>query len=186
MDVNELARLLSLVLAPVVMISCCTLFLNGQLTRYDSISARMRIMNQERFEILRAADNSITSALDTIDGLDELRVSEIEAQLPHLLKRHKMVHDAALILGMAIFTFVVSMLVLAIAAITNLFAIEIAAILVFLLALIFVVCGGAVIMREIYKSHLSVRYEVMHALSLGQKAPPLTAKHKVAKRPIAS
>src|SRR5579859_5450525 len=119
MDITEIIRTISLVLAPVVMISCCTLFLNGQLQRYDSISVRMRAMTQERLEILREASNSVTGALDAVDGLNELRLREIEAQLPHLLKRHHMVHRATLTIGLAIMIFFISMCILALAAMVN-------------------------------------------------------------------
>src|SRR5579862_2735106 len=119
MDISEIIRTISLVLAPVVMVSCCIPFLNGQLQRYDSISIRMRAMTQQRFEILHNAGRSVTSALEKVDDLEKLRLREIETQLPHLLSRHKMVHREVLTIGLAIFIFVICMCLLALAALLN-------------------------------------------------------------------
>src|SRR5438552_1169806 len=102
MNFQGIISIISLILAPTVMVSCCILFLNGQLQRYDAIANRIRMMNQERFEILREVDNDIPSALESIDGFRKLRVHEIEAQLPHLLRRHLKLHRAALTIGLAI------------------------------------------------------------------------------------
>ncbi|SRR5579884_869663 len=181
MDINEVTRTIGLIVAPTVMISCCVAFLNGQLQRYDAISARMRLMNQERFEILRAIGNDISTAPDAIYGVDKLRFSEIEAQLPHLLKRHKMLHNAALLIGLAILLFVICMFIVALAAVMHSNNIAILALLIFLLGMGTVLAGSVVVMFEIYKSHFSVRYEVLHALSFGEKTPTLTLPHRILK-----
>jgi hypothetical protein len=178
MDISEIIRMISLVLAPVVMISCCTIFLNGQLQRYDSISMRMRALTQERFDILRDASNSVTSALETVEGLSELRVREIEAQLPHLLKRHRMAHIAVLAISVAILVFVISMCILALAAMLNSTQIVIAALLTFLVGMVALLSGAMIMLLELYQSNRAVRYEVLHALSLGKQAPSLTSPHK--------
>jgi hypothetical protein len=181
MDVNEVTRTIGLIVAPTVMISCCTAFLNGQLQRYDAISARMRQMNQERFEILRAVGNDISAAPDAIYGVDKLRFGEIEAQLPHLLKRHKLLHDAALAIGLSIPLFVICMVIVALAAILHSDQIAILAFLIFLLGMITVLAGSTIVMFEIYKSHLAVRYEVLHALSFGERTPTLTLSYRAVK-----
>ena len=183
MDVNEVTRTIGLIVAPTVMISCCTVFLNGQLQRYDAISARMRLMNQERFEILRTLGNDISAAPDSIDGVDKLRFCEIEAQLPHLLKRHKLLHHAALIIGLAILLFVICMFIVALAAVLHSDQIAIIALSIFLGGMVTVLAGSVVVMLEIYKSHFSVRYEVLHALSFGEKTPTLTLPHRTVKAP---
>ncbi|HLZ57620.1 MAG TPA: DUF2721 domain-containing protein [Ktedonosporobacter sp.] len=178
MDITEIIRTISLVLAPVVMISCCTLFLNGQLQRYDSLSMRMRAMTQERFEILRDGGNSVTGALETVDGLSELRLREIEAQLPHLLKRHRMIHRATLTIALAILIFFVSMCILALAAMINSTQVAIIALVAFLLGTATILFGVMMMMFELYQSNRAVRYEVLHALSLGKQAPSLTMPHR--------
>jgi len=187
-DVNELIRTISLIVAPAVMISCCTIFLNGQLQRYDNIGARMRLMNQERFEMLRllkemADAGNTTLEDDVVESMEQLRISEIEAQLPHLLRRYKLIHDAALVVGIAILLNVVCMFIIALAVVLHSNLIATFALLVFLLGMLTVFVGGVVIMLEIYKSHLSVRYEVLHSLSLGKRNPTLTLPHMVVRIP---
>ncbi len=178
MDTNTITHIISLILAPVVMISSCIVFLNGQFQRYDAISARMRTMIQERFTILSTAGDTISVAMDKLDDFSHLRLSEIEVQLPHLLKRHKMLHDAALILGLAILLFIISMFLLALTSILNAQVAALLALLAFLGGMATALFGGSIVMQELYQSHLSVRYEVMHSLSLGKNAPPLTTSHK--------
>ncbi|BCL79926.1 DUF2721 domain-containing protein [Ktedonobacteria bacterium brp13] len=171
MDITHLTNIISLIVAPVVMVSCCILFLNGQLQRYDSISVRMRSMTLERFELLRSTDTTLN---DTMDDFSKIRLNEIEAQLPHLLKRHKLIHDAALLIGIAVLIFVISMFLLAIAAIQNSNPMAFISFVMFLGGVAVVWLGGIMVLYELNKSHLSVHYEVMHSLSLGKKMPAIT------------
>jgi hypothetical protein len=163
------------------MISCCTVFLNGQLQRYDAISTRMRLMIQERFEILRAMENTpdLASSSETLEGIENLRVSEMEAQFPLLLNRYKLLRDAALMISLAILLFVICMFLIALATIMHSNFTAVLSLFIFLLGTILVFAGGTMVMLEIYKSHLSVRYEVLHALSSGKKTPPLTLPHRI-------
>ncbi len=115
--------------------------------------------------------------MEALDDFSQLRLREIEVQLPHLLKRHRMLHDAALILGLAILLFIVSMFLLALTSVMNSQLAALLALLSFLGGMTTALLGGSIVMREIYQSHRSVTYEVMHALSMGKSAPPLTAPH---------
>jgi len=181
MNIQGTISVISLILAPVVMVSCCVLFLNGQLQRYDSLANRIRTMNQERLTILREIDNDVPSALESIDGFRKLRIQEIETQLPHLLRRHLMLHRAALTIGSAILICILSMFLIATSVLLNSPIIAIFALCTFLTATTAILLGGTMIMFELYLSHLALRYEVMHELSLGAKAPSLT-KHRKSRR----
>jgi len=128
-------------------------------------------MTLERFELLRSTDTTLN---DTMDDFSKLRLNEIEAQLPHLLKRHKLIHDAALLIGIAILIFVISMFLLAIAAIQNSDSMAFISFVTFLGGVAVVWFGGIMVLYELNKSHLSVHYEVMHSLSLGKKMPAIT------------
>jgi hypothetical protein len=178
MNFQGIISIISLILAPTVMVSCCILFLNGQLQRYDAIANRIRMMNQERFEILREVDNDMPSALESIDGFRKLRVHEIEAQLPHLLRRHLMLHRAALTIGLAILICILSMFLIALTVLLKSSVIAIIALCTFLAATASLLVGGTMIMSELYLSHLALRYEVMNELSLGAKSPSLTKSLK--------
>ncbi len=183
MDVNEMIRTISLIVAPAVMISCCIIFLNGQMQRYDNIGTRIRLMNQERFELLRVVRELTNTDTQVLESVEKLRISEIEAQLPHLLNRYKLIRDAALVIGVAILLFVICMFIIALATILNSNIVAAFALLVFLLGMTAVFIGGVIIMLETYKSHLSVRYEVLHALSFGKKNPTLTLPHMAVRMP---
>lgn len=178
MNIQAIISIISLILAPVVMVSCCVLFLNGQLQRYDALANRIRTMNQERLTILREIDNDMPSALEGIDGFRKLRMQEIEAQLPHLLRRHLMLHRAALTIGLAVLICILSMFLIAMAVLLKSPIIAIIALCTFLTATATILLGGAMIMSELYLSHLALRYEVMHELSLGAKTPSLTGPFK--------
>ena len=174
MNIQGIISVISFILAPVVMVSCCILFLNGQLQRYDALANRIRTMNQERLTLLREIDNDVHSALESIDGFRKLRIQEIETQLPHLLRRHLMLHRAALTIGSAILICIFSMFLIAISVLFKSSIIAIIALFTFLAATFAILLGGIMIMFELYFSHLALRYEVMHELSLGAKAPSLT------------
>jgi hypothetical protein len=186
MDIPELMRTISLILAPAIMISCCLIFLHGQLQRYDSIGARMRLMSQEHFEILRTLKDVASSDMGRFEHAEKLRISEIETQLPHLLGRSKLLHEAALVISLAILQFVVSMFVIALATVLHVNAIAMCALFLFLLGMVTIFIAGVIMMLEIYKSHLSVRYEVLHALNSGEKNPTLTLPHRAARVPLFS
>ena len=123
------------------------------------------------------------NALEGLDGFCKLRVLEIEAQLPHLLRRHLMLHRAALTIGFAVLICILSMFLIAISVLLKSPIIAIIALGTFLTATTTMLLGGGMIMFEIYLSHLALRYEVMHELSLGTKSPSLTQPLKWKRAP---
>ena len=60
MTIDTIVRTISLILAPVVMISSCAIFLNGLITRYESTSVRMRAMHRERLELLYEVQHGLS------------------------------------------------------------------------------------------------------------------------------
>ncbi len=69
MTTEMIVRTISLILAPVVMITSCVLLLNGLLTRYEVISARMRAMHRERLDLLQVMDSKTSSGESTLPPL---------------------------------------------------------------------------------------------------------------------
>ncbi len=61
MSIDTIIRAISLILAPVVMISSCAIFLNGLLGHYRDISAPLRAMHRERLEFLQTVDMNTTA-----------------------------------------------------------------------------------------------------------------------------
>ncbi len=169
MTIEAIIRIIGLIIAPVVMISSCTLFLNGLQQRYDSLSTRMRSMHRERIELLRETGQGITAALKAIDGLSETRANELEKQLPSLLRRHRILRNAVLTAYVAILILVFSMFIIALAAIANSSLIAMIALFSFLAGTSALLLSVAISTFEVYQSHHEVTYEVQHGLHLGKE-----------------
>src|SRR5579859_706139 len=56
MSVEAITRMIQLILAPVVLVSACAIFVGGLLSHYEAINARMRSMARERLELVRSFD----------------------------------------------------------------------------------------------------------------------------------
>jgi hypothetical protein len=165
MTIDSIIRTISLILAPAVMISSCAIFLNGIITRYESVSARMRAMHHERLELLLGLEHTTSSSVSS-DGFSTHRISEIETQLPRLLKRHKLLRNAVLAENMAIAFFITSMFVIALAALTNSSLIATAALFIFLIGTGVLLVGVIITTLELSRSQREVTYEIQDGLKL--------------------
>ncbi|TME08188.1 MAG: DUF2721 domain-containing protein [Chloroflexi bacterium] len=166
MTIETIIRTISLILAPVVMITSCAIFLNGLFTHYEHISARLRAMHRERLELFQTAGTGRSRAGETTAGIGVQRILEIEMQLPNMLRRQKLIRNAVVAIGIAISICVISMFIIALAAITNSpLAAEIA-LLAFLTGTGALLVGVLLTTLELYRSHREVVYEIQHGLSL--------------------
>jgi hypothetical protein len=89
MTIDSIIHTISLILAPALMISSSAIFLNGILTRYESVGTRMRAMHHERLELLQGLGHTTSGGAST-GGFRTHRIHEIEVQLPRLLHQHKL------------------------------------------------------------------------------------------------
>ena len=151
MDAQTVGQIIQLILAPVVMITSCSLVLGGLVTRYGSINDRLRLMAQERLQLIRSEHS---------DNLSEERLTEIDQQLPDLLRRHKQVHDAVLLVYLATFMFLCDMFVIALLVVSGLAWISSLVLVFFLGGLLALMIAVAIAVLEIYRSHFAVRFEV--------------------------
>ena len=165
MTIDSIIRTISLILAPAVMISSCAIFLNGIITRYVSVSARMRALHHERLELLQGLEQTTSSGVST-DGFSTHRIHEIEVQLPRLLHRHKLLRNAVLTENTAIACFVTSMVMIALAALTNSSLIATAALFIFLFGTCALLVGVIVTALELSRSQREVTYEIQDGLKL--------------------
>lgn len=165
MTIDAIIRTISLTLAPVVMITSCAILLNGLFTRYESVSVRMRAMHRERLELLHGLGNTTGSIVPT-GGFSTLRIHEIEVQLPHLLRRHKLIHNAVLAVNTAILVFVTSMFIIALAVLTNSTITAIIALLAFLIGMGALMVGVIITTLELSRSQREVAYEIQDGLRL--------------------
>ena len=165
MTIDSIIRTISLTLAPVVMITSCAILLNGLLTRYESVSARMREMHRERLELLHGLENT-NNTIAPSSGFSTLRIHEIEVQLPNLLRRHKLIHNAVLAENSAILLFVSSMFIIALAVLTNNILTATIALLAFLIGTGALLVGVIITTLELSRSQREVTYEIQDGLKL--------------------
>jgi hypothetical protein len=165
MTIDSIIRTISLILAPEVMISSCAIFLNGIITRYESVGGRMRAMHHERLELLQGLDHTASSDMPA-GGFSSHRIQEIEVQLPRLLRRHKLLRNAVLTENTAIAFFVTSMVFIALAALTNSTFIATAALLIFLIGTGALLVGVIITTLELSRSQREVAYEIEDGLKL--------------------
>ncbi len=165
MTIDAIVRTISLILAPVVMITSCAILSNGILTRYESISARMRAMHRERLELLQGLGHTTNNGKPTV-GFSTQRIHEIEVQLPQLLQRHKLIHNAVLAENVSIVLFVISMFIIALAVLTNSPLTAIAALFIFLIGTGTLLVGVIITAVELSRSQREVAYEIQDGLKL--------------------
>jgi Protein of unknown function (DUF2721) len=159
MNLDMTARIIQLTLAPVVMITSCALVLSGLLVRYGAVNDRMRAMAHERLELAHPTP-------ETSQSFVAERVAQIEAQLPDLLHRHTLLHNAVLVVYIATGLFLVSMLIIAIAAAVNVSWLSIAILILFLAGTGALFIGVMIAIIEVRSSHRAVQYEVRRVIQI--------------------
>ena len=88
---------IEVMVAPVVLITSAALLFGALLAMYTSINDRMRGMTRERREILTDATGTVLSAAD-VPASGRKRLTQIDSQLPMLLRRHRLLHDAVFLI----------------------------------------------------------------------------------------
>jgi hypothetical protein len=177
MDVQTAARTIQLILAPVVMVSASGILLTGMLSHFGTINDRIRKLTAERLQL---------SQLQPAEGREALareRLTEIDHQVPMLIWRHLLVRNAIFLGNTAVAILVVSMFVIAAAALGHSAATGTVALFVFLAGTA-AVMGSAVFMAlEVRSSHRAVSYEGMRVIDLpyawigSPNGQPLAAGH---------
>ncbi|MBC7990932.1 MAG: DUF2721 domain-containing protein, partial [Luteimonas sp.] len=162
------------IIAPVVMITACAITLGALQSRYAAINDRLRLMTRERLDLLRSLGVPIVPVMPAGDaaqrGSDayaEERLTEIDVQIPLLLRRHRLAHGAVLAVYYAMIAFIGNMFVIAVAVATSAAAAATAALIVFLLAMAIFLAGVMLIAEEVRASHRTIQYEVERVLRLG-------------------
>ena len=157
MNVEMVAHTIQLILAPAVMITACGLMLNSLVARYGTINDRIRNMSRERLDLLRKMGGL---------QLDGERLTEIDTQVPDLLRRHKQLRDALMFIYAAVLVFIGNMFVIAVASVvqTNAFATLVLALFLMGIALLFV--AVLIVTLEVRHSHRALNFEAQHIAGL--------------------
>jgi hypothetical protein len=154
--------------APVVLITTAAILSGALLTMYGSVNDRMRAMDHERLEILTGAGGTLLAAAGVPPGGRE-RLAQIDTQLPMLLLRHRLLHNAVLLIYVAVGVLVLSVIAIGVAVTGHSGAAGTTA-LVLVLAGTVVLLGGLLFAaRSIRISMNAIDYEVQRTLSLGSR-----------------
>jgi hypothetical protein len=160
MDVETTGRTIELILAPVVMVTACGLLLGAMMSHYAGINARIRALAGERLSL------SLVVPDDDHRALARERLVEIDHEVPLLVARHRKVHHAVLLAHTAVVILVVSMFVIAAAALTDSPATGTVALFVFLTGCAALMVGAAFMAVEIRTSQVAVVYEASRVADL--------------------
>lgn len=152
--------------APVVLITTAAILSGGLLTMYGSVNDRMRAMNRERLEIFTGAAGTLRPAAD-VPASGQERLTQIDTQLPMLLRRHRLPHDAVLLMYAGVAVLVLSVIAIAIAVTNRSGAVGTAALVLVLAGTVTLLGGLLFAARSIMISADAIDYEVSRALSVG-------------------
>ncbi len=155
MNTEMVARTIQLILAPVVMVTACALILNGVLARYAAVNDRLRVLNRERFDLIRMQK----AQKEPGDDFSDERLQEIDTQVPELVRHHKLLHDGALSVYAAILAFVLDMFVIAVASVSGMAWLATAALVIFLAATAVLLIGVLLTALEVRTSHRAIQFE---------------------------
>jgi hypothetical protein len=160
MDIQTAGRTIQLILAPVVMVTACGLLLNGMLSHYSAINDRLRALARERIDLalVSPAEGQVPVARE--------RLAEIDHQVPSLIHRHRQVHDAIVLTNGAVVILIVSMFVIAGAALDHSDALGTLALFVFLAGTAVLMAGVVFMVVAVRRSDASVAYESRRVLDL--------------------
>lgn len=169
MTVEMVTRTIQLILAPVVMISACSITLTGLLNHYNEINHRVRAMTHERIDLLRSTGQRLAAAFAAADEFTRERLDQIDQQLPVLLHRHMLIRNAMLSIYSAILVFIVNMFVIALAAISQTDWLSSVTLICFLIGMIVLFAGVLFVVFEVHLSQRAIEYETRRVLQLGRE-----------------
>ena len=152
--------------APVVLITAAALLSGALLGMYGAVNDRMRAMSHERLDILTGADGTLLAATQ-VPASGQERLTQIDAQLPMLLRRHRLLHDAVLLMFAGVAVLVLSVIAIGVAVTNGSGGIGTAALVLVLVGTVTLLSGLLFAARSIMLSTDAVGYEVERALSLG-------------------
>lgn len=152
--------------SPVVLITAAAILSGALLAMYGSVNDRMRAMDRERLETLTGAGGTLLSAAD-VPASGRERLTQVDAQLPMLLRRHRLIHNAVLLLFAAVAVLVLSVIVIAVAVTNRSGAAGTVALVLVLVGTVTLLGGLLLAARSIMISAKAIDYEVQRTLSLG-------------------
>lgn len=156
MSIEAVTQSIQMIIAPTVMVSACTLVLNGILGRYGEIGNRIRALVRERSDFLASNDVPIR--------LYNQAVPMIDRQLIDLARRHRLLQYTALTIYSAILLFLLSMF--AIARLFGAMSVAKIALVLFLSGTGLLSLSVILTSFEVYVSHRAIHTEMKWIVTL--------------------
>ena len=157
MEPIDVVKLLQTVLVPVLAISGLGLFILVVQTRYGSIISRIRILNNERLDLIKKALMKQQSEFDAT--WNNNRLKDIQEQMIILANRGKLLKNSLEFIFIAVFTFIFSSLLLLTEQITKIpVSLLVLIFFTFGLLMLFMTCVNLV--REVRGSYNAVMLDI--------------------------
>lgn len=161
MTSETIVKAISLILAPVVMITACAILQNGLIAHYSVISNHLRLVNQE---ILSLSEIDLSNSPSKAAHLHDLK----HLLLPDLFHRNHIVHSVLGWTYTAVLVLIVDMFVIAIAIATGINWLSQVVLIIFLIGVGILFWSIMLISHELRTSHQSLQIEVHHTCELCQ------------------
>jgi hypothetical protein len=152
--------------APVVLITTGAILSGALLAMYGSVNDRMRAMDRERLDILTGTAGTLLSVAEVPPAGRE-RLTQLDTQLPMLLRRHRLLHNGVLLIYGAVAVLVLSVIAIGVAVTGRSAGAGTAALVLVLVGTVTLLGGLLFAARSIMISMNAIDYEVRRALSLG-------------------
>lgn len=150
MTPEAIGRTIQLILAPVVMFSACSIFVGGVLNHYAAVGDRIRALTRERLDVLRTPGTPLSLE----------RLEEIDAQIPEIVQRHRLIHHALMAIYVSICILVLTMCITALTATVAADWVGTLVYGVFMVSVLSMLVGIVLITIEIRTSRRSLALEV--------------------------
>jgi len=157
---------IEVMVAPVVLITSAALLFGALLAMYTSINDRMRGMTRERREILTEPTGTVLSSA-SVPAIGRERLTQIDTQLPMLLRRHRLLHDAVFLIVAGVAVLVLSVVAIAVAVTNRSGPVGTVALVLVVAGTVTILGGLLIATRSIMISAEAIDYEVKSSLTLG-------------------
>lgn len=145
---EQVASLISAMLAPGIMISACGLLILGMNNKYSLVVGRIRTLNEEKRKYARSADTK------DFEYFDEVRIGSISKQLTFLYERLRFVRNAVVCYSAGVGCFVITSIWIGLGLVVTgqeLINFGITAIIFFVIGMVLVLAGISFAARESIK-----------------------------------
>ncbi len=166
MQSESIVKTIGLIIAPVVMITACSIMQNGLIVYYNSLGERLRRVDGEILSLIEAnLGRSLTKSELPLDSETQAsyqddRLHHLEHHLlPDLFHRHHLLHDVLGLVYLAILTLILDMLTIAISVITGIDWLAQIVLGIFLIGVGILFVAVVLVSSELRTSHASIQLE---------------------------